>query len=201
MLRLSRRATHYYSTFLSQVVAARGYPRPSKMKLGRPLEVYNYIPFIDGLRGPLIKEIAIARVAEQLRVFGKLDGLRRAPGAVGTLRKVRENRVERSLSDAQNEWVTLPPSLRLRFDILLWKQTAAQGNLFLYAIVLFGGHMDIAPSSLPHHQDPSRIASSEHRRKYTTWRHASQVPKGQETSVRQASKSLYNLRKSKHMPH
>jgi hypothetical protein len=36
---------------------------------------------------------------------------------------------------------------------------------------------------------------------YTTSRHASQVPKCQETSVRQASKSIRNPRKSKHMPH
>lgn len=94
------------------------FPRPNEMKLDRPLEVYDYIPFIDGLHGPLVKEIAIAGVAEQLRVFGKIDGLRRAPGAAGTLRKVRENGVVRYLSDAQNEWVPLPPSLKLRFDTL-----------------------------------------------------------------------------------
>lgn len=94
------------------------FPGPSEMKLDRPLEMYNHIPFIDGLHGPLVKEIAIVGVAEQLRVFGKLDGLRRAPGAAGTLRKVRENGVVRYLSDVQDEWLPLPPSLRLRFDSL-----------------------------------------------------------------------------------
>lgn len=88
------------------------------MKLDRPLALYDHIPSIDGLHGPLVKEIAIAGLAEQLRVFGKLDGLRRAPGAPGTLRKVRENGVVSYLNDAQDEWVPLPPSLKLRFDTL-----------------------------------------------------------------------------------
>jgi len=88
------------------------------MKLDRPLEAYGYVPFIDGLHGPLVEEIAIAGVAEQLRVFGKMDCLRQAPGAAGTLRKIRENGVVRYLRDAQDEWVPLPPSLKLRFDTL-----------------------------------------------------------------------------------
>ncbi|KAF2628738.1 heme peroxidase [Macroventuria anomochaeta] len=94
------------------------FPYSSEMKLGRPLEVYQHLPFIDGLHSPLVKDIAVAGLAEQLRVFGKLKGLRRAPGAPGMLKKIRENGVVSYLNDAQDEWVPLPPSLKLRFDAL-----------------------------------------------------------------------------------
>lgn len=85
--------------------------------MDRPLEVYGHLPFVDGLQGPLAKGIAVAGLAEQLRVFGKLGGLRRSPGTSGTLRKMRDNGVVTYLSDAQDAWMPLPPSLKLRFDI------------------------------------------------------------------------------------
>ncbi|KAJ8115410.1 hypothetical protein OPT61_g2941 [Boeremia exigua] len=94
------------------------FPHPGAMKLDRPLEVYQYLPFVEGLHGPLVKDIAVAGSAEQLRVFGKLEGLRRVPGASGMLKKLREHGVVSYLNDAQDAWVPLPPSLRLRFDAL-----------------------------------------------------------------------------------
>ena len=94
------------------------FPYPGSMKLDRPLDVYQRLPFVEGLHGPLVKDIAVAGLAEQLRVFGKMEGLRRAPGASGMLKKIRENGVVSYLSDARDEWVPLPPSLKLRFDAL-----------------------------------------------------------------------------------
>ena len=94
------------------------FPYPDKMKLDRPVELHQHLPFIEGLHGPLVKDIAVAGLAEQLRVLGKMTGLRRAPGAQGTLRKIRENGVVSYLSDARDEWVSLPPSLKLHFDAL-----------------------------------------------------------------------------------
>lgn len=94
------------------------FPYPSQMKLDRPLEVYQHLPFIDGLHGSLVQDIAVAGLVEQLRVFGKTTGLRRAPGAQGTLRKIRENGVVSYLSDARDEWVPLPPSLKVHFDAM-----------------------------------------------------------------------------------
>ena len=90
------------------------FPCPDAMRLGRPLAAYDQLPFIDGQHGALVKEIAIAGVAEQLRVFGKMNGLRR----VGGLRELRNNGVVSYLSDSQDEWISLPPSLKLQFDTL-----------------------------------------------------------------------------------
>ena len=94
------------------------FPHPDSLLLTRPLEVYQHLPFIEGLHDPLARDIAVAGLAEQLRVFGKMEGLRRAPGVSSTLRKVRENGVVSYLSDAQDAWVPIPPSLKLRFDSL-----------------------------------------------------------------------------------
>jgi hypothetical protein len=94
------------------------FPHPDSLLLTRPLKVYQHLPFIEGLHDPLARDIAVAGLAEQLRVFGKMEGLRRALGASGTLGKVRENGVVSYLSDAQDAWVPIPPSLKLRFDSL-----------------------------------------------------------------------------------
>jgi cytochrome P450 len=94
------------------------FPHPDSLLLTRPLEVYQHLPFIERLHGPLARDIAVAGLAEQLRVFGKMGGLRRAPEAFGTLRAVRENAVVSYLSDAQDAWVPIPPSLKLCFDSL-----------------------------------------------------------------------------------
>lgn len=45
-----------------------------------------------------------------------------------SLRTAREIGVVRYLSDAQDERVPLPPSLKLRFGTLLWKQTTTHEN-------------------------------------------------------------------------
>jgi hypothetical protein len=94
------------------------FPHPDSLLLTRLLKVYQHLPFIEGLHDPLARDIAVAGLAEQLRVFGKMEGLRRALGASGTLGKVCENGVVSYLSDAQDAWVPIPPSLKLRFDSL-----------------------------------------------------------------------------------
>ena len=94
------------------------FPYPDEMKLDRPVELYRHLPLVEGLHGALVKDIAVAGLAEQLRVLGKMTGLRRAPGAQGVLKKIRENGVVSYLSDARDEWVPLPPSLKLHFDTL-----------------------------------------------------------------------------------
>ena len=67
------------------------FPHPDSLLLTRPLKVYQHMPFIEGLHDPLARDITVVGLAEQLPVFRKTEGLRRAPGASGTLRKVREN--------------------------------------------------------------------------------------------------------------
>lgn len=94
------------------------FPSPDSIRLDRPLEIYQHLPLVEGLHGPLVKEIVVAGLAEQLRVFAKMACVRRAPVASGMLRETRESGIVSYLSDAQDAWVPLPPGLKLRFRSL-----------------------------------------------------------------------------------
>jgi hypothetical protein len=84
------------------------FPDPDQIKLDRPRE--SYLPFIDGSHGQVFREVVIAGLAAQLRVFGKLKGLRKAPGLPHMMERKAENGVISFLSEAQNEWLPFPTS-------------------------------------------------------------------------------------------
>lgn len=81
---------------------------PNEIKLDRLQEAY--LPFIDGIHGSLVRDVALSGLVAQLRVFGKLKGLRRAPGNQGRLVKRTKDGMASFLSEAQDEWVYLPTS-------------------------------------------------------------------------------------------
>jgi hypothetical protein len=74
------------------------------------------LPFTDGLHDALTRLIHIARLVTQLRIFGRLEGLRRTPESQeAPKREVQEGTVS-YLSEAKDEWVPLPVSMRVHFD-------------------------------------------------------------------------------------
>ncbi|CAO2655876.1 Nn.00g046790.m01.CDS01 [Neocucurbitaria sp. VM-36] len=92
------------------------FPDPDAIKLDRPRDLY--LPFLDGLHGVLIRDIIITGLVAHLRVFGRLQGLKKAPGEQGRLQKKKENGVVSFLSEAQDEWIPLPTSMKVHFDNL-----------------------------------------------------------------------------------
>lgn len=84
------------------------FPHAEKIKLDRPQEFY--LPFFDGPHGSLVSDIVVPGLVAQLRVLGKLKGLRRAPGTQGSLKRNAENGVVSFLSEAGDEWVPFPSS-------------------------------------------------------------------------------------------
>jgi hypothetical protein len=84
------------------------FPNPDRIKLDRPQE--SYLPFADGSHGALVRDIVVTGLVAQLRVLGRLKGLRRAPGLPGQLRKKSENGIVSFLSEAQDEWVPFFPT-------------------------------------------------------------------------------------------
>jgi cytochrome P450 len=54
------------------------FPNPDEIVHGRPDD--SYIPFRRGIHTCLGRTIAVADLVEQLRIFAKMEGLRRAPG-------------------------------------------------------------------------------------------------------------------------
>jgi linoleate 10R-lipoxygenase len=77
------------SVFVSFVGAARDpsvFPNPDEVVVDRPIE--SYIHYGLGDHSCLGKEASMVALTAMLRTVGKLDGLRRAPGPQGELKKI-----------------------------------------------------------------------------------------------------------------
>lgn len=75
--------------FCSFVSAARDpaiFPNPDQVKVDRPLD--SYVHYGLGDHTCLGKEASMVALTAMLRVVGRLEGLRRAPGPQGQLKKV-----------------------------------------------------------------------------------------------------------------
>ncbi|KAI4624563.1 hypothetical protein J4E83_004238 [Alternaria metachromatica] len=84
------------------------FPDPDNINLDRPQELY--LPFIDGLHGALTRPIIVAGLVTQLRIFARMEGLRKGPGTQETLRREVQEGTVSFLSEAKDEWVPLPVS-------------------------------------------------------------------------------------------
>ncbi|KAI4698856.1 hypothetical protein J4E81_005468 [Alternaria sp. BMP 2799] len=84
------------------------FPDPDNINLDRPHELY--LPFIDGLHGALTRPIIVAGLVTQLRIFARMEGLRKGPGTQETLRREVQEGTVSFLSEAKDEWVPLPVS-------------------------------------------------------------------------------------------
>jgi len=84
------------------------FPDPNNINLDRPHELY--LPFIDGLHGALTRPIIVAGLVTQLRIFARMEGLRKGAGTQETLRREVQEGTVSFLSEAKDEWVPLPVS-------------------------------------------------------------------------------------------
>lgn len=84
------------------------FPNPDNINLDRPQELY--LPCLDGLHGSLTRPIIVAGLVTQLRIFARLEGLRKGPGTQETLRRDVSEGTISFLSEAKDEWVSLPVS-------------------------------------------------------------------------------------------
>ena len=75
-----------FTSFVSANREAEFFPEPNTVKTDRPLE--NYIHYGLGPHACLGAEASRVALTAMLRVVGRLDNLRRAPGAQGQLKKI-----------------------------------------------------------------------------------------------------------------
>ena len=75
-----------FTNFVSASREAEFFPEPNTVKIDRPLE--NYIHYGLGPHACLGGEASRVALTAMLRVVGRLDNLRRAPGAQGQLKKI-----------------------------------------------------------------------------------------------------------------
>ena len=76
-------------SFRSANREAEFFPEPEQVRLDRPLE--SYINYGIGANGCLGGEASMIGLTAMLRTVGKLDNLRRIPGAPGELKKVPQS--------------------------------------------------------------------------------------------------------------
>ncbi|KAH8730927.1 heme peroxidase [Phaeosphaeriaceae sp. PMI808] len=92
------------------------FPDPDKVKTDRSQALY--LPFTDTSHGSLVQEIVVLGLTAQLRVFGKLKRLEKAPGTRGRIKTESTSGVTSFLSEAQDEWLAFPDSMKVHFDNL-----------------------------------------------------------------------------------
>jgi len=106
--------------FCSFVGAARDpsvYPNPNEVRLDRPIE--SYIHYGLGDHECLGKKASMVALTAMLRTIGRLEGLRRAPGPQGQLKKVpRPGGFYVYMSELHDSYFVFPCSMKVHFDSL-----------------------------------------------------------------------------------
>jgi len=87
----------------------KAFPDPLEIKLDRPLD--SYIHFGHGSHACLGSKIVMTAMAAQLRVFGRLKGLRRIPGLAGQMKsKDLESGLKVYMTEDWREYWPFPTS-------------------------------------------------------------------------------------------
>ncbi|PGH34606.1 prostaglandin-endoperoxide synthase 2 [[Emmonsia] crescens] len=104
--------------FVSMIASARDpniFPTPDEVVLDRPLE--SYIHYTDGAFTCLGRDAQMVALSSMLRVVGRLDNLRPAPGAQGQLAKVnRPGGHFAYMREDYGGYSVLPTTLKVHYD-------------------------------------------------------------------------------------
>ncbi|KAL1954110.1 hypothetical protein VTO42DRAFT_1734 [Malbranchea cinnamomea] len=104
--------------FVSFVGAARDpkiFPDPDEVRLDRPLD--SYIHYGEGPHTCLGKDANMVALTSMLRVVGRLENLRRAPGPQGELKKVpRPGGFYVYMRENHESYFVFPMSMKVHFD-------------------------------------------------------------------------------------
>ncbi|PGH07589.1 hypothetical protein AJ80_07978 [Polytolypa hystricis UAMH7299] len=104
--------------FVSFVSAARDpniFPLPNEVRLDRPLD--SYIHYGHGPHTCLGKDVNMIALASMLRVVGRLENLRRAPGPQGQLKKVpRPGGFYLYMREDHGSHFVFPMSFKVHYD-------------------------------------------------------------------------------------
>ena len=107
--------------FVSFVGAARDpsvFPDPDEVVLDRPME--RYIHYGIGAHSCLGKEASMVALTAMLRTVGKLDGLRRAPGPQGQLKKIpRPGGFYVYMREDHGSYFAFPCTMKVHYDGVL----------------------------------------------------------------------------------
>jgi linoleate 10R-lipoxygenase len=109
------------NVFVSFVGAARDpsvFPNPEEVVIDRPIE--SYIHYGAGAHSCLGKEASMVALTAMLRTVGKLDGLRRACGPQGELKKIpRPGGFYVYMREDQGSYFVFPCTMKVHYDGVL----------------------------------------------------------------------------------
>ena len=107
--------------FVSFVGAARDpsvFPNPDEVVIDRPME--SYIHYGVGAHSCLGKEASMVALTAMLRTVGKLDGLKRAPGPQGQLKKIpRPGGFYVYMREDHGSYFVFPCTMKVHYDGVL----------------------------------------------------------------------------------
>jgi|ERR1700722_7899641 linoleate 10R-lipoxygenase len=109
------------NVFVSFVGAARDpsvFPNPEEVVVDRPIE--SYIHYGMGEHSCLGKQASMVALTAMLRTVGKLDGLRRAPGPQGELKKIpRPGGFYVYMREDHGSYSVFPSTMKVHYDGVL----------------------------------------------------------------------------------
>lgn len=106
------------------------FPNPNEVRLDRPMEAY--IHYGVGPHTCLGKDASRVALTAMLRAVGRLDNLRRAPGAQGDLKKIpRAGGFHMYLREDWSSYFPFPMTFKLHFDGEIPAQIARQRSSLL----------------------------------------------------------------------
>lgn len=116
--------------FVSFVSAARDpkvFPNPDAVQTDRPID--SYIHYGIGEHSCLGKDASMVALTSMLRVVGRLQGLRRAPGPQGELKKIpRPGGFYVYMREDQGGYSVFPCTMKVHYDGVLEPLKAKKVN-------------------------------------------------------------------------
>lgn len=107
-----------YTNFVSAGRDPEKFPHPEKIDLERPMDAYIHHGF--GPHSCLGRNIVQVAMAAQLRVFGRMKNLRRAPGRQGELKFQNiEGIIKVYMKEDWSDWYPFPTTMKVHFDELI----------------------------------------------------------------------------------
>src|SRR5690606_35078464 len=104
-----------FTNFVSACMDPTVFPDPHKVKLDRDENLYIHHGY--GPHSCIGRDIVVTSMAAQLKVFGKLKGLRRAQGGRGKLKtKTVNGAFKVYMKEDWSGWWPFPTSMRVEWD-------------------------------------------------------------------------------------
>ncbi|KAL2857902.1 heme peroxidase [Aspergillus pseudoustus] len=97
---------------------ASAFPEPDKVKLDRDMSLYAHFGF--GAHKCLGVELSMVGLTTMLKVIGRLDNLRRAPGTQGQLKKLSgPGGIPKYMNEDQSDFSSFPTTMKIQWDGVL----------------------------------------------------------------------------------